>query len=214
MQFDIRVLELLSSKICHDLISPVSAINNGVELIQEIGDTVIDEAMKLIENSASLASKRLKLFRLAYGRAGSEETIKELDVRPVVESYFEGGKINLSWPEGTVTEESLQKQGLFKVLINFLLLGEELLAYGGTVAVRKNEEEEQVGLRIEISGRGVQISDVVKDALESRTTAQDLTPRTVQSYVTGAFARNFGFEFRFSQPLPERIDFLLMHNIV
>lgn len=66
MQIDLRVLELLASKICHDLVSPVSAINNGVELIEDIGGSVVDEAMKLIGDSATNASRRLRLFRIAY----------------------------------------------------------------------------------------------------------------------------------------------------
>ena len=83
MQVDMRVLELLSSKICHDLVSPVSAINNGVELIDDIGGSVVDEAMKLIGDSAALASRRLRLFRMAYGRAGSDENLGIKDVKQV-----------------------------------------------------------------------------------------------------------------------------------
>src|SRR5580700_4198072 len=99
MQIDIRVLELLSSKICHDLVSPVSAINNGVELIEDIGGSVVEEAMKLIGDSAAHASRRLKLFRMAYGRAGSDESLGVKDVRQVAEQYMAGGKVALSWPE-------------------------------------------------------------------------------------------------------------------
>src|SRR5580704_12281150 len=100
MQVDIRVLELLSSKICHDLVSPVSAINNGVELIEDIGGSVVDEAMKLIGDSAGQASRRLRLFRVAYGRAGSDENLPTKDVRQVAVQYVLGGKVNLTWPEG------------------------------------------------------------------------------------------------------------------
>src|ERR1700691_6194195 len=99
MQIDLRVLELLASKLCHDLVSPVSAINNGVELIEDIGGAVVEEAMKLIGDSAQHASRRLRLFRVAYGRAGSEENIGVKDVRQIAEQYAAGGKITLAWPE-------------------------------------------------------------------------------------------------------------------
>src|SRR5579872_1835285 len=99
MQIDLRVLELLASKLCHDLVSPVSAINNGVELIEDIGGSVVDEAMKLIGDSAGHASRRLRLFRMAYGRAGSEEHLGAKDVRQTAGQYLLGGKVNLTWPE-------------------------------------------------------------------------------------------------------------------
>src|SRR5271154_5841604 len=99
MQIDMRVLELLASKLCHDLVSPVSAINNGVELIEDIGGSVVEEAMKLIGDSAQHASRRLRLFRLAYGRAGSEDNLGIRDVRPIATQYLAGGKTTLDWPE-------------------------------------------------------------------------------------------------------------------
>src|SRR5580658_5983515 len=104
MQIDLRVLELLASKLCHDLVSPVSAINNGVELIEDIGGSVVDEAMKLIGDSAGHAARRLRLFRIAYGRAGSEENLGVKDVRQIAEQYLAGGKVNLAWPEDQPVE--------------------------------------------------------------------------------------------------------------
>jgi len=77
----------------HDLISPVSAINNGVELIEDIGGSVVDEAMKLIGDSANLASRRLRLYRLAYGRAGSEEMLGLHDVRPLLKAISPAARL-------------------------------------------------------------------------------------------------------------------------
>ena len=76
-----RVLELVSSRICHDLVSPVGAINNGVELIQELGEDAGAEAMQLIAASAVQASARLKCFRLAYGAAGTDKNIGFREVK-------------------------------------------------------------------------------------------------------------------------------------
>ncbi|MSP89576.1 MAG: hypothetical protein EXQ92_12320 [Alphaproteobacteria bacterium] len=68
---DQRVLELLMSRVCHDLISPVGAVVNGVELIEDGGADMTDDAMALIAKSARQASRRLQFFRMAYGAAGS-----------------------------------------------------------------------------------------------------------------------------------------------
>jgi histidine phosphotransferase ChpT len=211
MQIDIRVLELLSSKLCHDLISPVSAINNGVELIEDIGDPVVNEAMKLIGDSASLASRRLRLFRLAYGRAGSEENLPLQDIQPVVETYFTGGKISLNWPEGAVSSTLTSRRGSAKAMINLLLLGEEILAYGGSIGLRHPEESEGQVLIMEIVGRGAQLSPMLQAALEGTTPIEELTPRSVQAYVSGQFVANFGLHVRHVQPYPDRLDFILVH---
>src|ERR1700722_8889487 len=117
MQIDIRVMELLASKICHDLFSPVSAINNGVELIEDIGGSVVDEAMKLIGDSAAHASRRLRLFRMAYGRAGSDESLAIKDVKQVAEQYLSGGKVMLNWPDDQPVPALVAQKGLMKVLV-------------------------------------------------------------------------------------------------
>ncbi|MDD5585937.1 MAG: histidine phosphotransferase family protein [Alphaproteobacteria bacterium] len=210
MQIDIRVLELLSSKLCHDLISPVSAINNGVELIEDIGDPVVNEAMKLIGDSASLASRRLRLFRLAYGRAGSEENLPLQDVKPIIESYFAGGKIALNWANGAVSGKATSLRGCMKAMINLLMLGEEILAYGGSIVLRQPEESDGQILIMEIVGRAAQLSPLLQAALEGATPIDEITPRSVQAYVSGQFVAHFGLQVRHIQPYPDRLDLILI----
>jgi histidine phosphotransferase ChpT len=191
MQIDLRVLELLSSKICHDLISPVSAINNGVELIEDIGGSVVEEAMKLIGNSAVQSSRRLRVFRMAYGRAGSEANLPLRDLRQVAEHYFLDGKIKLVWPEDMDLPSLSEHRGAMKVLINMLILAEEMLAYGGKVSLMRLADEAAVGCRLQIEGRGVQLAPQYEEALKGATEVENLTPRTIQSYITGRFAEHF-----------------------
>jgi histidine phosphotransferase ChpT len=209
MQIDMRVLELLSSKICHDLVSPVSAINNGVELIEDIGGSVVDEAMKLIGNSAGHAARRLRLFRMAYGRAGSEENLAVKDVRQTVEQYLAAGKTMLTWPDDQPSAETVTQRGFLKTLLNLMILSEEILAYGGVVTLRSLGQGEGVGCRLEIVGRGAQLSPNYRAALEGTATIEELTPRTIQAYITGRFADNFQLELRHEQPVPDRLDLIL-----
>jgi histidine phosphotransferase ChpT len=209
MQIDIRALELLSSKLCHDLISPVSAINNGVELIEDIGGSVVEEAMKLIGDSSDLASKKLRLYRLAYGRSGSEANLEVKDVRQVMEAYFSGGKITLDWPEEVRREELGSCRGSLKVLINIFVLAEEVLAYGGAITLRKLEDDTGHGVDVEVTGRAAQLSETMQAALESTVGVDALTPRTIQAYMTGQFANYFGLKTGFVNTDPERLNFLL-----
>jgi histidine phosphotransferase ChpT len=192
MQLDLRVLELLSSKLCHDLISPVSAINNGVELIEDIGDEVEVEAMKLIGNSAAHAARRLKLFRVAYGRAGSEENLPMRDMRLIAKQYFVDEKYRLKWDEALELPGLEDARGALKTLINVLIMSEEILAYGGDITLQRLGGDDKIGCVVEVAGRNAMLSAPFREALENKTPVEDLTPRTIQPYITGRFAEHFG----------------------
>lgn len=206
MQIDMRVLELLSSKLCHDLVSPVSAINNGVELIEDIGGDVIDEAMKLIGDSAAHASRRLKLFRMAYGRAGSEGHLPMRDVKLTAEQYMAGGKVTLNWPDDQPNEVLASQSGFLKTALNMVILSEEVLAYGGAVSIRGAAEGSSSGCRFEIVGRAAQLSPQLEAALSGNVAIEELTPRSIQAYITGRFAAHFNLRLSFDQSIPDRLD--------
>jgi histidine phosphotransferase ChpT len=209
MQIDMRVMELLSSKMCHDLISPVSAINNGVELIEDIGGSVVEEAMKLIGDSAGHASRRLRLFRMAYGRAGSEEGLGVKDMKQIAEQYMAGGKVTLNWPDDQPSPLVAARTGFLKVILNLIMMAEEVLAYGGAASLRSAEEGSDTGCRLEIVGRGAQLAPHIQAALDGTAAISELTPRSIQSYVTGKFAAHFNFRLKFDQSIPDRLDLSL-----
>ena len=213
MQIDMRVLELLSSKICHDLVSPISAINNGVELIEDIGGSVVDEAMKLIGTSAGHAARRLRLFRMAYGRAGSDDNLTIKEVRQTAEQYLASGKTMLNWPDDQPMLAAATRRGFLKVVLNLIILSEEILAYGGVTTLRPLSQPETVGCRLEIVGRGAQLTALYQAAFEGTAAIEELSPRTVQAYVTGCFAANFGLDLKFEQTATDRLDLVLSEPI-
>jgi len=208
MQIDMRVMELLASKLCHDLVSPVSAINNGVELIQDIGGSVVPEAMKLIGDSGTKASHRLRLYRLAYGRAGSESNLGVKDVRQVAEQYLSDTKISFTWPEKTAFESLVETRGFFKVVLNLVLLAEEALAYGGAVALH-DLSPAGAGCRLEVTGRNAGVNASLQAAIEGSLSTDELSPRNIQSYLVARFSEQFGFKLTQNQTLPDGFELLL-----
>lgn len=210
MQIDMRALELLSSKICHDLVSPVSAINNGVELIEDIGGTVIGEALKLIGDSAGHAARRLRLFRMAYGRAGSEAALAVKEVKTVAEQYLAGGKTSLHWQEDSPSQSFAEQKGVLKVILNMLMVGEESLAYGGAMTLRADVSSGRDSCRLEVVGRGAHLSPAAEAALAGTVPIEELTPRTIQAYVTGRFAEQFGCALAFEHKVADRLDLILV----
>ncbi len=212
MLVDTRVLELLSSRLCHDLISPVSAVNNGVELINDIGNSVVDEAMKLIGDSAQVTARRLRLFRLAYGRAGSEAGLAISSVRQTVLVYAEGSRVAMTWPDNAPDEAFAAHRGALKALVNATLFAEELLPYGGTLEITASQGTESTATpmcRIILSGRRGPSLSPFTEALDGSLPVDDLTPRTIQPYVTGLFARAFGLDVVLRPVEPERVDLVL-----
>ncbi len=208
MLVDIRVLELLASKICHDLVSPVGAINNGVELIEDIGGHVVDEAMQLIGNSAVQASRRLRVFRMAYGRAGSEGHLSFKDVRETIEAHFEGTKIKPIFAPDFPQESFVETRGALKNLLNFALLAEEALIYGGEIAFGHGQGDFASGVTLTVTGRNALLTASALQALEGGLAIEAITPRTVHAYVTGRFLAMHGFGMAVESP---KEDCLLLH---
>lgn len=218
MQMDLRVVELLASKQCHDLISPVSAINNGVELIEDIGDSVVKEAMKLIADSGAQAARKLKFFRLSYGKAGVESSQPVRDTRQIVQDYFSASKIDFVWDEELFLSEMMDKPGSVKALLNTILISEEVLAYGGTITLKrlnqkgKIDEDSKIGCILEVAGKKAVMPENHKTALTGATPIDDLTPRTIQAYVTGLFAEQFSFDISFCNVQEEVLELTLTHQ--
>ncbi len=95
---DFRVLEILTSKICHDLISPIGAVNNGVEFMQEMGLEDAGDGLDLIAFSAQQAGAKLHAYRMAYGAGGADNSIKPEDVYDAIQDVIgPDNKIRQAW---------------------------------------------------------------------------------------------------------------------
>lgn len=188
VSLELHVVELLCSRLCHDLISPVGAIGNGVELIEEMGQSMADEAMSLIADSADQAARRLRLFRLAYGAAGNSGAFTAAEARTVLGAWFRGGRTRLDWPADVMPGSD---GGVLKLALNLGLLAEEAMPYGGVVTVAAGAGG--AALSVTAEGRTVSLRDEVREALDGAVAQADLTPRSVQAYVTGRFAEQCGW---------------------
>ena len=202
---DIRVVELLCSRLCHELVSPVGAINNGVELIEEMGADMADEAIGLIAHSADQASRRLRLLRLAYGAASSDKS-GLAEAAQAAEGYFAGSKIKLEWPPGRLEQAGQLQPGTGKVLLNLVILAEEALAYGGRIVVEPGRDGNP---RVAAVGRNAGLKAEAAQALTGDIAIENLTPRTVHAYVTGRFAEHLNLKVVTSQESPEVFAFSL-----
>ncbi len=155
---------LVSSRICHDVINPVAAIANGLEMLGEEQDQAMREAaMELIRKSAAQASAKLQFARLAFGAAGSAGAEIDLrDAEKVSREFVQGsGKHQLAWQGPPVT---LPKNKV-KLLLNLVALGVGALPRGGTVGVNIQGTPSEVGFTVTAKGDTARLTDQVKSLL-------------------------------------------------
>lgn len=172
---------LLCSRLCHDLISPVGAFTNGIEILQDESDADMRvQVMDLLEQSARQTSSRLQFFRMAFGAAGGfGETIAMDQVKDVAAAYFSGGKIDLSW---NPLVQELSKDGM-KIILNLLLLAGESLLRGGRLSIEGARSNGCLEISVTAEGDRLLFKDEVADTLVGKTAQADLTPKTAPAYL-------------------------------
>src|SRR5262249_32646848 len=96
---ELRVAELLCTRLCHDLTGPIGAVNNGAEFLSEEGFSMQGQAMELIISSAFSAVTRLQFYRAAYGKVKDHGEANLADKQKLAIDFFTGSKITLDWPD-------------------------------------------------------------------------------------------------------------------
>jgi histidine phosphotransferase ChpT len=187
---DRRIAELLCSRICHELVAGVAAINNGVELISEIDPSMFDEAMGLIGSSAKQASARVQYYRMAYGFAGNDALASMSAAIDLVRGLFETEeRFSLEMPG---TQPPRLEPGWGKLMLNLVVLGMECLPRGGTIAPAVTESGGKA--LISVSGKGVEarIPDRYAGILSRNVAGDEVSALNVHAYYTSALAEDIG----------------------
>lgn len=177
---DIDLAALVSSRICHDVINPVSAIANGLEMLgEEPDDDMREAAMDLIRKSASQASAKLQFARLAFGAAGSAGAEIDLrDAEKVARDFVQTtGKHEVVWQGPAVT---LPKNKV-KLLLNLVALGVVALPRGGTISVEIGGTPPDVTFNVRATGTNARLNDQVK-ALLSGGNGVEIDAHSIQPY--------------------------------
>lgn len=180
---------LLCSKVCHDIISPVGAINNGLELLDEGGAD--EDAMMLIRDSARNASSRLQFARIAFGAAGSSGMqIDTGDAEAVATAYFRGEKPSLTW-EG---ERALLPKNMVKLLLNLLLISGSTIPRGGSIHVTLSDLHTTPRFTLRSAGPMVRVPPKFLELHSGRAQEEPIDAHSVQAYYTLLLAREAGMQ--------------------
>jgi histidine phosphotransferase ChpT len=186
----LELAALLCSRVCHDLISPVGAIVNGLEVLDDNPKPEDrDFALDLIRKSAKTASARLQFCRLAFGAAGSSGAQIDLgDAQNMAKGHIEDGKISMSWN----LPRLLLPKNRVKLLLNMLVIAQQTIPRGGTLIVDPVGDGETMRFRITAAGLNARVPQNIVDMLNSTSSTADA--HAVQPYYTRLLAQACGLK--------------------
>ena len=180
---------LLASRVCHDIISPVGALANGLEVLEEDqGEEMRQFAMELITKSAKSASAKLKFSRLAFGASGSAgASIDTGEAEEVVGLFMEGEKADYTWSGA----RSLVPKNRVKLLLNLVLTSLGAIPRGGTIAISIDGEGESATFSLRCSGPKARVPGEFVDMLNG-TLEGEMTAHAIQPYYAILLAKECG----------------------
>lgn len=191
---DTAALDLASqlcSRLCHDLLSPVGALSNGLELLADEKDPEMRKrCLELLEQSAKTSADKLKFFRLAFGAAGGfGENVPVEEAQQVVEALAGDAKrVTVNWALST---RELPK-GAVKVLLNFAHIGLEALVRGGTLDIGAELNAGAAEIVVRATGDKIAFDESIGKALEGDLAPADVTSRTAAAHMLSLLAASAG----------------------
>ena len=181
----LKLAQLMCSRLCHDLITPVGAISAGLEIIGESGDDIDPELLSLTAHSAQNASQRLVYYRAAFGYNTSSILNCLEKLEKLLRDYLEIYKVKLNW-HCRVPEEKLSVlHDHARLLVNIVGVMVECAPYGGDfrILIEPSAEGETLCFSFELTGDLVMLKTEKKRALSGELSDQEVTPHNVQSYL-------------------------------
>ncbi len=185
---------LLCSRVCHDVISPVGAIVNGLEVLDDKDNVDMhDFAMDLIQKSAKQASARLQFARLAFGAAGSAGSeIDTGDAESVAKGMVDGEKTKITW---NITRQYLAKNKV-KLLLNMAMIAIAAIPRGGEIVVDGTVTPEATQLKLTATGLNARVQQAVLDIVNNQTPPHCVDAHAIQPHYTKLVAAAAGMDVK------------------
>ena len=182
-KIQLRVAELMCSRLCHDLISPISAINNGIELMNENDEGIIDSSIELLGTSAKQALDRLSFYRVAFGLAGGGAIISWNEIRNILEIFAAERKTTIVWTREPQQPDENISHILAKLVVNVVYLAMECLPRGGVISVDNLEQKAPEPIVVRLEGPKCNLRDDVQSGLIPDLPIEQLSVRNIVAYL-------------------------------
>jgi histidine phosphotransferase ChpT len=198
----VDLASLLCSRLCHDLMSPIGALNNGIELLADESDPDMREkCLELLADSARASANKLKFFRLAFGAAGGfGEEVDTHEAEVAVEGLFgPERRIELGWVVG---DEKLPK-GAVKLLLNLAMLAGDALVRGGRLDVGAERRGGEIEVAVRAEGPRILLDPVLRDTLVNGVNGGPVEPRAAGAWLAHNLLTEAGGSIQLSDPASE-----------
>jgi histidine phosphotransferase ChpT len=181
---------LLCSRVCHDLISPVGAIVNGLEVLAEGKDEATKTfALDLITKSANTASAKLQFCRIAFGAAGSAGAQIDIgDAETIARGFLEDDKTKLAWN----LPRALLAKNRVKLLLNMLLIAGQAIPRGGKLTVDPVGSGDSMGFKVSAAGANAKVPPHASELLSADAGSEALDAHRIQPFYAGLLAKSCG----------------------
>jgi histidine phosphotransferase ChpT len=192
---------LLCSRLCHDLLSPVGALNNGIELLADEDDPEMRErCLELLAESARASANKLKFFRLAFGAAGGfADHVDTREARAAIEGLFGGdGRIQLGW---LMDEPTMGKPAL-KILLNLVLIAGDALVRGGRLDVGTERHSGGLDIVVRAEGPRIVLDPELKKVLVGDVDEDQIQPRAAAAWLVQCLVSEAEGEVQVSEDGP------------
>jgi histidine phosphotransferase ChpT len=186
---DIDFASFLVSRVCHDLVGPMGAVVNGLEVLEDERDAAMRaDAIKIVTQSANQALARLQFLRIAFGAAGSAGAELDLgEVGRLVSGLLEGTKVKLEWQSARIN----WPKDWAKLLMNATMLAADCLPRGGQVVVETSAADAaKPSFTIHASGSHAKIMDEVEKAIRGEASHGPVDARGIQPFLTYKIAHS------------------------
>ena len=182
---DIEFAALMVSRVCHDLVGPLGAVVNGMEVLEdELDPAMRAEAIKLVTMSADQALARIQFMRIAFGAAGSAGAELDLgEVGRLITGLLQGGKVQMAWN----VPRLYWPKDWAKLVMNATLLAADCLPRGGMVTVEAGSDPAAPSFKIRAEGLNARVTEDVDRAFRGKTLNVDA--RHVQPFLTHKLSR-------------------------
>ncbi|MET0361886.1 MAG: histidine phosphotransferase family protein [Sphingobium sp.] len=195
----IEFASLLCSRLCHDLLSPVGALNNGLELMADETDPEMRQrCLDLLADSARSSANKLKFFRLAFGSAGGfGDAVPTHEARIAIEGMFAAnGRVKVGWMVG---EDMLGKLPI-KVLLNLSLIAGDALVRGGQLDIGAERRPGVTEIVVRGEGPKIVLDPDLRAALGGTLPPEGLGSRTAAAWMVRQLVSGAKGEIALSAP--------------
>ena len=200
----VELASLLCSRLCHDLLSPVGALNNGIELLADEQDPDMRErCLELLAESARATANKLKFFRLAFGAGGGfGDEIDTREARTALEGLYGADKrTELGW---MVANDKLPK-GAVKLLLNLAMIAGDALVRGGRLDVGAERRNGALEMVIRAEGPRILLDPKLRETIAQGHSGGEVEPRAAGAWLAHTLAKEAGGSIQLSGPEEETL---------